>query len=362
MIERSVMARAYASRQRAKSRPSRAKHQDFVPRSTTRAVLASFVFLTRTAAGDIPVLSKGEFMQHSKRTAYGLVMCLKILVLGVGCDGLWRELASRDLGQEPAADSGSLDPTAPRIPRALDRCPELQTGDVQLLGTPVRLWLGEQHKPGGPLVIYWYGTGSSPAEVTSEVGPKLEALLSQGAVVATLVATTGNGTDTGTGTWYTGDLKVVDQLVACAVEQLGIDARRIYTTGCSYGAVQAGVLAYLRSSYVAAAALNSGGSVKEFELQDAAHVPAVITAHGPQGQDLIIVDFHDASLALDRDVAARGGFAVDCAHELNHCGAPPELKDAQWQFLQDHPFGVSPEPYANGLPDGFPEACEIIGE
>jgi hypothetical protein len=55
-----------------------------------------------------------------------------------------------------------------------------------------------------------------------------------------------------------------------------------------------------------------------------------------------------------------GGFAVDCPHDAGHCGATPELKAAQWKFLQDHPFGADPEPYASGLPEGFPSACTIV--
>jgi len=299
-------------------------------------------------------------MQTGKRTAWLLVICLQFLVLGAGCVDLWSQVASRDWGQEPAADGGIDDPTAPRIPKPLERCPELTDGTVELLGTSVRLWIGDQHASGGPLVVYWYGTGSSTAELTSNVGPDLEALLADGAVVAAITQTTERGTITSTGTWSTGDLFVVDELVACASEKLGIDPRRVYTTGCSSGAIQAGVMATLRSSYVASAALNSGGLVQQFDLQDSRHVPPVITTHGPQGSDVIIIDFADASLALARDVVSRGGFAVDCPHDGNHCGATPEIKAAQWQFLTDHPYRIDPEPYADGLPEGFPDSCTII--
>ena len=295
-----------------------------------------------------------------RRRLFGLALWASVLVFSAGCQDLWREVGSRDWGQQPAADGGSAHPAGPRTPRAKHECPELKAGEVELAGTKVRLWIGDQQKPGGSLVVYWYATGSSPLELTTGAGPNLAALLADNAVVATLTTTTGEGVDTSTGTWYTGDLAVVDELVACAVDQLGIDVRRIYTSGCSSGAVQAGVMAYLRSSYVAAASLNSGGLVTQFALEDSSHVPAVITAHGPQGLDVIIIDFADASVALDRDVVKRGGFAVDCAHEGGHCGATPELKAVQWQFLQAHTFGIDPEPYADGLPQEFPAACTII--
>jgi hypothetical protein len=136
--------------------------------------------------------------------------------------------------------------------------------------------------------------------------------------------------------------------------------RRIYTAGCSSGGVQAGVMAYLRSSYVAAAIPNSGGTVAQFELEDPAHVPAIMTAHGRTGLDVVIIDFANASRVLAADIAAQGGFAVDCDHDRGHCASPPELKNAQWQFLKDHPFGVTPEPYASELPASFPRYCSIL--
>jgi hypothetical protein len=63
---------------------------------------------------------------------------------------------------------------------------------------------------------------------------------------------------------------------------------------------------------------------------------------------------------LYTDVAAKGGFVVDCNHMGRHCGAPPEVVAAQWQFLKDHPFGFETSPYEEGLPDSFPGYCEII--
>jgi hypothetical protein len=59
------------------------------------------------------------------------------------------------------------------------------------------------------------------------------------------------------------------------------------------------------------------------------------------------------------DIKSHGGFAVDCNHGGGHCGAPADDIAAQWQFCKDHPFGVSPEPYKNGLPSGFPSYCTI---
>ncbi len=64
--------------------------------------------------------------------------------------------------------------------------------------------------------------------------------------------------------------------------------------------------------------------------------------------------------ALRRLLVAKGGFAIDCDHGGGHEGPPAPLRAASWEFLQMHPFGANPEPYASGLPASFPSYCQII--
>jgi poly(3-hydroxybutyrate) depolymerase len=227
-------------------------------------------------------------------------------------------------------------------------------------GLTTRMWVGTR-MPGqsAPLLIYWHGTGSSPAEVESFYGQQLDQILAQGGVVAALAESSGYGQDVGTGTWSTGDASIADEIVACTVQQRSIDPRRIYTAGCSSGGLMAGGTLYLRSSYIAAAMLDSGGSVLSLELEDPTHVPAVIASHGSASTDIVIVNFATLSEDFTMQVAGRGGFAVVCDHGGGHCGSPPAIRAAQWRFLSDHPYGTGPSPYANGLPPEFPEECRI---
>src|SRR6202008_2682903 len=69
------------------------------------------------------------------------------------------------------------------------------------------------------------------------------------------------GDCSGTAAHNQADFEAADQIAACAVRDHGIDPRRIYTTGCSAGGLQAGGMAMMRSGYIAAAAPNSGGIV-----------------------------------------------------------------------------------------------------
>jgi hypothetical protein len=84
-----------------------------------------------------------------------------------------------------------------------------------------------------------------------------------------------------------------------------------------------------------------------------------MTMHGAAGQDVVVLDFAEQSLLFTSLVASSGGFAIDCDHGGAHCRAPADMYTAAITFLLDHPFGVSPEPYASGLPAGFPAECQV---
>jgi len=272
-------------------------------------------------------------------------------------------------GNSPA-DGGTTDgmmppgmSTEPKLPEAKGDCPDLSSGFVTINGSSVQTWTGMKQEKKAPLVIYWHVTGGSSGEMTT-FGLNQDAvdeITGEGGVIAAPNNSTGMGNDTGNGVWYTGDFDVADQIVACAMQQYNIDPHQIYTAGGSAGALQAGIMVYQRSSYLAASLPNSGGyTIGGNMLQDPTHVPAVMTEHGAAGVDVVIVDFSVQSMVLDVDVAMKGGFAIDCNHGGGHVGAPPDLKAAGWQFLKDHPFGVKPEPYANGLPSTFPSYCTVV--
>jgi hypothetical protein len=190
--------------------------------------------------------------------------------------------------------------------------------------------------------------------------PALQSILDAGGIIVSPQGSLGQGGDcSGTAIFSMGDFAISDQLAACAVRDHNIDPRRIYTMGCSAGGLQAACMAKMRSNYIAAVAPNSGGQYIPIQLQDPARVPASMTMHGATGSDVVIIDFAQASLAYADSIVAAGGFAIDCNHGGGHCGAPAPLQTAAIQFLLDHRYGVSPEPYAGGLPSGFPSYCMV---
>lgn len=258
----------------------------------------------------------------------------------------------------------------PKLPEITGDCPPFAEGTntMDFMGLKGVIFdVGPKANGTGSLVFYWHGTGSTSGEYMSSTmqAAVMMDLRAKGGIVVSPQSGTGTGPDcSGTGTFYQDDFKIADQIAACAVRDWNIDPHRIYSTGCSAGGLMAGCMAMLRSSYLAAAVPNSGGLTfpGSVALADKSHVPSMMTIHGMMGDDVVIVDFSQTSGYIDDAIKAAGGFAVDCDHHGGHCGLPvlpPEVATAGWKFMQDHPFGVSPEPYSGGLPADFPMYCKI---
>jgi hypothetical protein len=270
---------------------------------------------------------------------------------GVGTGGS-NNGAGNTSGGGGTANSGGDTPT--QLPTPKGTCAPFVTGDMTFNGQRFKVWAGA---PGhGPLVIYWYATGSSVAEVTAGLGQAaINEITSQGGVVAAMYTTSSTGTNTGDYVWYTGDLDFSDEVVACAIQEQHIDTRRIHALGFSAGGLQSGIMAFMRSNYMASVVTYSGGSLSQ-TLQDPGNAPAVMCQHGTQGQDKVIIDFSDASHALEDAIKGHGSYAMDCDHGGGHM-IPAAAVPSSWQFLKDHPYKVKPEPYAGGIPSSFPSYC-----
>lgn len=271
-------------------------------------------------------------------------------------------------GSASGGNSGGSSEPAPKgsmLPKATQPCPTFQDGTMTFLGQSVRVWVGkptaEQH---GPVVVYWYATGSSTQEAERGLGQAAIAeIKAAGGVVLAVAKTNGKGSNTGNGVWYTGDFETTDEAVACAIEQLHVDTRRIHAAGYSAGGLQTAVMAYARSGWLASVATYSGGTsgFGSKTLQDPDAVPSVMCAHGGVGKDTLILDFAKTSLAFEDDIKKRGGFAIDCDDGGSHVSGTrmTTMSGPIWQFMKDHPFGVTPKPYAAGLPASFPAVCTI---
>ncbi|MCY0992647.1 hypothetical protein OV203_36245 [Nannocystis sp. ILAH1] len=262
-----------------------------------------------------------------------------------------------------------VDPVAPELPVPTADCPDIVDGDVDFhpagLDGPrdVRIWvdLDAAEQADGPVVFYWHGTGGSPQEALTGIGDLgIQEILDLGGIV---IAPT-HDPMAGIFPWWLvlsetdDDLLLADEVLACAREQIGVDASRIYTLGFSAGGLHTAQMSIRRSSYVAAAAPYSGGlifgAMPPFQNPD--NKFAAMIFHGGPG-DVVVVGFEQASKDYAAYLDDNDDFNFLCNHGGGH--SIPDAQDSVMQFFFDHPYGVGASPYARDLPGDFPAYCAI---
>jgi acetyl esterase/lipase len=258
------------------------------------------------------------------------------------------------------ADAGVIPERAdPTIPAVTADCPKFVSGMISFMGLDgIQLDVGTKPAEAkAPMLFYWHGTASTSGEYLTMAAPIASGILDARGVIVSFQGTTGGDLYSLSSIFGVGDLVLADQLVACAVRDANVDPRRIYTMGCSSGGFFSIAMAALRSSYIAAAAPNSGGQTVDPAFQNA-HTPPLMTVHEAAGSSAGIIDFVAASAAADKTFKDRGGFVIDCDTGRGHCGGSPLAPDV-WQFFLAHPFGVDPEPWTAALPPSFSTLCKI---
>jgi poly(3-hydroxybutyrate) depolymerase len=212
--------------------------------------------------------------------------------------------------------------------------------------------------PTAPFLFYWHGTGSFAAEYASMAAAVQQGITGEGGILVSFEGTSGGDLLSGTAIFGKGDLDIGDQLLACAIKDYNIDAKRVYATGCSAGGLMSISQLTLRSNYMAAAASNSGGWTAPLQFQGT-YTPAMMTVHGAPGADVVIIDFSESSKTADTAFKMRGGFVINCNHGGGHCGGAGQAPDI-WKFFKAHTYGLTPEPWKDGLPAGFSSVCKIF--
>ena len=264
--------------------------------------------------------------------------------------------------------TGGDPPTPADLPQPSGACPSFVSGNVDIspAGTEtrtVKLWVGDDPQPGGMLIIYWHAYGSAPDEAAYTFSSAvIDAITAAGGVVAAPYP----ASDVGQFPWFVvngsarpDDMLLGDELVACAIEQVGIDPRRIHSTGMSAGGLQTTAFSMARSRYIASATSFSGGAFMTLPFEDPANHFAAMIIHG--GDNDIFggtVNFKTLSLAWFNQLVGNGNFAFICDHGGGH-SIPSGYGTSVAQFFFSHPFGTAPSPYAGGLPAGFPTDCTV---
>jgi predicted esterase len=254
------------------------------------------------------------------------------------------------------------------LPSASGACPEFVQGSITVspAGIPARelqLWISDAAaRLDGPLIFYWHGTGSQPLEAVYGIGDaQIQAILALGGMVIAPV----HDPAAGTFPWYLtagagkeDDLLVADEALACAIQKVGVDTRRVHSMGMSAGGLMTTQLGYRRSAYIASIAPYSGGLFGNPPNQDPANLFPAMIFHGGESDVVVGVQFQAISETLQADLEGKGHFAFLCNHGGGH-SIPTDARASVWQFLFEHPYGTNPSPYAGGLPGGFPSYCTL---
>jgi predicted esterase len=278
------------------------------------------------------------------------------------------DLAGSTFGAIPFDQRASGAPTqcgetVTEIPR-IETCPTLVDGlnaDFPSGGQSreFEIVLPSDYDPGQqyPLIVVYHGFGDDIASMLDEGGlrPYADAM--------DVILAAPQGLESGGTTLFDAfsdpatnlDAVLFDDLVTCAQESFSIDPDRIHVTGMSNGGLETGYLIATRNSVIASAAPLSGGIGVPYDPEYA--MPVLVTWGGPT-DSAFEQDFDQLAHDMISELQANGEFVADCDHGQGH------YFDATFwpwvlQFLLDHPRGVTPEPYAGGLPAVFPDYCEI---
>jgi len=276
--------------------------------------------------------------------------------------------ATEDAGSESATSGEPGPPSTPTmLPKPTGTCPTLVDGDVMFAPAgieprSVRLWLSDAAATlDGPLVFYWHGTGSAPAEALYGLGASYVAqVVEQGGIIVAPA----HDPAAGDFPWWLvlgsreDDLLLADEVLACAIEQLGVDVTHIHTAGMSAGGLQTSQMNIRRSGYIASAAPYSGGLITAPPDQEPSNPLSAMIFHGGQS-DVVLLKFQQTSEMYQAAIEDRGGFAFICDHGMGHSIPQGSAQASVWQFFRDHPYGTKPSPYQDGLPKGSPGYCVL---
>ncbi|HTM44737.1 MAG TPA: hypothetical protein VL137_07260 [Polyangiaceae bacterium] len=279
--------------------------------------------------------------------------------------------------QQSSNDAGLSQPAALMTLTPAGTCPEFQNGkvtfnpamgprDAEVIMDATAATLD------GPLIFGWHATGGDPFQAIGWFGQTpINELKAQGGILVAPYREPG----TSTRPWYyepqgpgdgDNDMLLMDEVVACAIQKVGIDKNHIHAYGMSAGGLMTVQVSYRRSSYIASVVSYSGGQVADIPVQDPSNKFAAMVVHGGT-TDISSVDgiaYQPASETYVSNLKANGQFAFLCNHNMGHADPATlpnaaEVQASVWQFLQDHPYQTTPDPYANGLPAGFWAGCSL---
>lgn len=268
-------------------------------------------------------------------------------------------------GGEHAADdtggSGDEEPARVGPEYSHGACPALSEGTIDAFPTGDTSYRVKIELPpdpvGAPVLFAWHWLGGRAQDIIRYMD--LDDLADEEGVIVIAPDSDGSAYE-----WHflddpegNPDLLLFEDLLSCAWQQLGADLDRIHALGMSAGGLQTTYLSMHEAEWLASTAPFSGGTLDGFYSTPARPLPVLITWGGPD-DTYGSLSFEQTSLNFAAHLVEDGSFVVECIHDGGHT-IPDGATDYAWRFLSDHPYGVDPEPYADGLPEGFPSFCRV---
>jgi len=326
--------------------------------------LAGAVIAGRPVAGVCSGAMHTSLRAHRRRCAprpgAGTLVLPLVLLAACGGDPSTPEPTAPDASPPIAA--------APRIPAPTGTCPAIVNGVVTFAPagmSPRQVTLSldpAAASADAPLVLYWHATGSGPPEAAYALGASAAALRQAGGIIAAPAS----DPVAGQFEWFIvnrsarqDDFVLADEIVGCLVAAQRVAPTRIHAMGMSAGALQTTALSFTRSAYIASVATYSGGIPDGFTpvIEEPDNRFAAMIFSGGAGDNVFGVDFQAASARYRTALADSGHFTITCDHGQGH-QIPLDAAPSVLGFFDAHGFGVSPSPYAAGLPSTFPSYCE----
>jgi poly(3-hydroxybutyrate) depolymerase len=212
-----------------------------------------------------------------------------------------------------------------------------------------------ENPEGAPVLFVWHWLGGSASQ--AERYMDLEEVVGDDDVILVIPESDGSQFE-----WHfldqpdgNPDLLLFDDVLSCLWQEYDVDLDRIHATGMSAGGLWTSYLTLHRSQWLASTAPLSGGATEGVYATPTDDIPVLLTWGGPE--DIVSpLSFHDATLFLAENLREDGHFVIECEHDRAH-DLPPGGIQYAYDFLMDHPKGIDPSPYADGLPSGFPDWC-----
>ena len=295
-----------------------------------------------------------------------LPFSILVLFAAAGCAGSDAADKPASGGADTApADSGAADSGVParRGPDySLGACPALVDGVNTFASgeSSYRVTLNLPADPEGASVMFvWHWLGGSAAQAARFM--QLDAIRGDDAVIFVVPDSSGSAYE-----WRftqrpegNADLLLFDDLLSCLWQQYGVDLNHVTATGMSAGGLWTSYLTLHRAEWLSATAPLSGGTPGAAYETPAAPIPVLMTWGGPS-DTYGPLSFDEATQDMIAGLRGDGHFVVACEHDAGHT-LPPGGVGYAYQFLMDHPLGLAAEPYAGGLPSGFPAWCAQPG-